>query len=107
MSISPTKAMRFLFLATALPLVAIGAYVLFVDVYAQDLASEDVASRASVVNGDFLATLERIQLISLDGSLFTSELFASLRDLTVEVSPQPVGRDNPFAPLPGRSSSQR
>ena len=37
--------------------------------------------------------------VNLDDSLFSSLTFKNLRDNTVSFSPQPSGRNNPFAPV--------
>lgn len=43
--------------------------------------------------------LERIQNLSIDGKLFERTSYQALVDRTVEVAPEPFGRDNPFAPI--------
>ena len=45
--------------------------------------------------------VDKIKTITLDGSIFTNPEFTSLQDLTVPVPPEPLGKDNPFAPIPG------
>ncbi len=41
--------------------------------------------------------LERIRNLKIDGTLFSRASYQTLVDRTVEVQPEPVGRDNPFA----------
>ncbi len=48
---------------------------------------------------DLVATLLALRAVRLDASLFTDPSFASLKDFSVEIVPEPVGRPNPFAPL--------
>jgi hypothetical protein len=43
-----------------------------------------------------LITLSKLQKIDIDETFFQSEIFQSLKDFSVEIKPQPIGRDNPF-----------
>ncbi|HEY4517659.1 MAG TPA: hypothetical protein VJI74_02115 [Candidatus Paceibacterota bacterium] len=52
------------------------------------------------VGGDLVALLANLQSITLNGAIFTNKIFESLRDFGQDIPPQPVGRPNPFAPLP-------
>ncbi len=52
-----------------------------------------------VLGKDLLAALGKINAIQLDNSIFQSPVYGSLSDFSVEIVPQPVGRDNPFSPL--------
>ncbi len=45
--------------------------------------------------------LNQIQSIQINSSLFQDNTFLSLRDYTVDIPSQNVGRPNPFAPIPG------
>jgi len=63
------------------------------------------SSTVGVRSGDIFttreaaSTLQKIKSIEVDTSLFSGEVFKSLKDFRVEVLPVPVGRDNPFAPV--------
>lgn len=46
---------------------------------------------------DLLSLLLELKAISLSDELFTDPSFASLQDFTVRLSPEPIGRRNPFA----------
>ncbi|HEY4516780.1 MAG TPA: hypothetical protein VJG64_02440 [Candidatus Paceibacterota bacterium] len=48
---------------------------------------------------DLLDSLLALRSVSLDGTIFTNPAFQILRDLTTPITPEPVGRPNPFAPL--------
>lgn len=53
-----------------------------------------------------LALLNQIQRLEIDPSIFDEKtalgaVFATLQDYTVEIPELPVGRANPFAPIPG------
>lgn len=50
-------------------------------------------------NQEFLRVLKNLQNVSLDGSILSSEVFASLVDFGIELTPQPKGRSNPFLPI--------
>ncbi|NDE68000.1 hypothetical protein EB052_00170 [bacterium] len=53
------------------------------------------------VGADVLLLLNRIQSIKIDPSIFNDPAYQSLVDYTVAIPTWNVGRDNPFAPLPG------
>lgn len=61
------------------------------------LSSETVGDH-SEVGKSLIMTLETIRAIKLDKSFLDGPIFASLEDFSTEITPQPVGRDNPFAP---------
>jgi hypothetical protein len=48
---------------------------------------------------DILALLADLENIRLDESIFSDPVFQSLQDISRELSPEPKGRPNPFAPL--------
>jgi hypothetical protein len=62
------------------------------------LSSEEVSIQ-NEVGKQIFATLALIDSLKLDRSMFEGPVYASLRDLTTEISPEPVGRENPFAPI--------
>lgn len=51
------------------------------------------------VGEDVLDLLRQLRLIELDGTIFEDPAFQSLEDFSQELIPEPVGRDNPFAPI--------
>lgn len=57
------------------------------------------SATAAPVGGDLILILGRLQSLSLEASVFENPLFRSLVDFGIELSPEPVGRPNPFAPL--------
>ncbi len=63
------------------------------------LTTEVVANNGP--DADLVATLLALRAVRLDASLFTDPAFVSLRDYSTEIIPEPIGRPNPFAPLPG------
>ena len=46
-----------------------------------------------------LETLFQLKAIQLSGSIFSNPAFQALRDFRTEIVAEPVGRENPFAPL--------
>ena len=48
---------------------------------------------------DILNLLNRMNQIKLDDSVFSNQVFVSLKDTTVTLVSQQTGRNNPFAPL--------
>ncbi len=53
----------------------------------------------SEVGKETLETLLKLRSLSLDGSLFKDEVFKNLTDFSLELESQPIGRNNPFAPI--------
>ncbi len=64
-------------------------------------------SRATIaVGAEIISLLEKLDRITLDTALFQQPTFQSLRDFSITLRPQPVGRPNPFAPIGNDSSAQ-
>jgi hypothetical protein len=60
----------------------------------------DVSTSDVTVSGEqMLVALNRLRAISLDPTFFSDPTFLSLVDFGQVISPQPVGRPNPFAPI--------
>ncbi|HEX9608746.1 MAG TPA: hypothetical protein VGA06_00865 [Candidatus Paceibacterota bacterium] len=53
----------------------------------------------TAVEQDLLVTLLQLRSVELNGRIFSNPAFHSLRDFSQPIAPQPVGRNNPFAPL--------
>lgn len=62
-------------------------------------------SDTGMIGQDLLNLLNELESIELDDSIFSNEIFTSFEDYTIEITAQPVGRDNPFAPLPSAKSA--
>jgi hypothetical protein len=58
----------------------------------------------SDVGAHVLSLLNQIQSLNIDSTIFKDPGFNTLVDYSVEIPPVPVGRPNPFAPLPGYPS---
>ena len=50
-------------------------------------------------NSEFLRVLKNLESVSLDGSFLATEAFTNLIDFSLELTPEPVGRPNPFRPI--------
>lgn len=57
------------------------------------------SSQGSPVSQDTLAVLASLHVIKLDTSIFTNPVFESLTSFGVELTPENVGRRNPFLPV--------
>jgi hypothetical protein len=54
---------------------------------------------STLVGQDILDLVDSLQRVSIDQSVFVNPLFQNLKDFTVTVQREPIGRSNPFAPL--------
>lgn len=57
------------------------------------------ASKAVLQGQEFLARLQELKRIDIDGSIFTDPRFNSLQNFRQGIGEEPTGRDNPFAPV--------
>jgi hypothetical protein len=48
---------------------------------------------------EIIAMLDRLKALKLDGKLLQSDQFKTLNDETHQIVDEPVGRNNPFAPI--------
>jgi len=56
----------------------------------------------SPLNGpdqELVETLLALRSVKLDGTIFSEGAFTQLQDYSTPIIPEPIGRDNPFAPL--------
>ncbi|MBU6427340.1 hypothetical protein KGQ27_03875 [Patescibacteria group bacterium] len=84
-------------------IVALIAYFLFFS-GAPSSSSQSLlqtGSGSDAVGTQVLGLLNQIQALQIDASLFQSQAYRSLQDYSVAIPPQNVGRNNPFAPIPG------
>lgn len=66
---------------------------------AVDVDTSLLGDEQSQVADEFLNTLLNLNTITLEGGIFTDPRFTALVDYTVALTPQPVGRSNPFSPV--------
>ena len=76
-------------------------YYLFVTNNSAELDSDsaDRINQAQLAGQQFLRELNEIKTFELSDELFVDQRFRSFVDFTEPVSPQPIGRENPFAPV--------
>ncbi len=91
-------------LAIALFVSASVGYTVFID--QSHRASAADITEGDVIKKDLFALLDKIESISLDGSIFTDKAFISLQDFSVTLVPETPGRSNPFAPLPSQPAAR-
>jgi hypothetical protein len=91
-------------------IVLIGGYYLYSYFFpgtdtTQTLSVTSPASVDTSIGGELLLVLTDLKTLKLDDSIFSDPEFKNLRNFRVELNPEPVGRDNPFAPISGSGSS--
>jgi hypothetical protein len=64
----------------------------------------DTTGANSAASQQLLVTLANLHTIRLDSNIFNDPVFLSLTDFGVVISPESVGRRNPFAPFTATSS---
>jgi len=52
-----------------------------------------------------LEILLALRSVKLDDAIFSNNSFISLKDFSTKIIPEPVGRPDPFAPLPGEAAA--
>lgn len=62
---------------------------------------------AQNVGSRVLVLLNQINSLKIDSSIFSSDAYRSLVDYSITIPEQPVGRPNPFAPLPGSAPAPK
>lgn len=95
------KKNKILFLVVGLALAGVVWYGLS---GSQPAGSSDAVLSSSEGGGsdveqEVLDTLLELREIRLEGQIFNDPVFNSLRDFGTDIVSEPVGRDNPFAPL--------
>ena len=63
------------------------------------------SSETGVPGQDILTLVEKLKNISISQTIFSSPLFNNLIDFSNPISPEPVGRANPFSPIGSDASS--
>lgn len=53
---------------------------------------------------DIVATLLKLRSVTLTGTIFASQVFLGLKDFSTDITQEPVGRVDPFAPIPSTVS---
>ena len=69
------------------------------------LSTTPTTSSRDPVSQELVATLLTLRAVKLDGTILADPAFLSLKDFSTEIVPEAVGRQNPFAPLPGGAAA--
>lgn len=64
-----------------------------------NLTASSPSGSSPIVGADVLSILQSVSSIKIDTSFFSSPVYQSLVDYSIQVPPQPVGRPDPFAPV--------
>ena len=97
-----TNSSTILILVTVL-VVAAGAYWYF-SVNTGNESPLTVTTTTNDTQAQFQTLLGELQSIKFKTDIFSDPRFKALVDITVSVSPEPVGRTDPFAPVAGATA---
>ncbi|MES2134893.1 MAG: hypothetical protein V4449_01465 [Patescibacteria group bacterium] len=86
-------------IALAVIVVAFFAYSYFFPKDSAPALSAEIAPENVSVDQDLISLLLELKSIKLNDAIFADSAFKSLQDFSQELVPEPVGRNNPFAPL--------
>jgi len=64
-----------------------------------DVSLNRVNGGGAVAEQELLSLLSSLRSIELDESLFSTSVFRSMVDFSQELTPEPIGRINPFLPF--------
>lgn len=65
---------------------------------APTLTTTTVAGATSQ-DSSLVSTLLALRAVKLDGTILSDPAFINLKDFSTQIVPEPIGRDDPFAPL--------
>lgn len=103
-------AAKNLIMILGLATIAFAGYFLYQQQVASQLdtsATSDQELEAMLIKTQvFMARRQALDSVTIDESVFENEVFRSLRTYTRELSSMPVGRDNPFNPIPGQGFAE-
>lgn len=64
-----------------------------------DVLLTQTSANTSKMGAEVLSALNQLKTLKLDGSIFQDKIFLSLEDTSISLTPEPVGRINPFSPI--------
>lgn len=86
-------------LVVALIVVAVVGYYMFKGPEKENLTTVETGAPGTI-GQELVVEINRLKALqNLEGKLFNDSAFVSLQDYTQTVMPQPLGRNNPFAPI--------
>ena len=101
---TPKSSKKTIIIMVVIIVVAIIAYFYYEGgntVTSSSLETSQVTSDAQAAGARVLNLLNQIKSLKIDTSLFSDPAYETLRDYTVAIPQEQVGRANPFAPIPG------
>ncbi len=99
-----TTSKKPLFTIIAIIGAALLAYFFFIGgkAPASDAILQTVATpEANAASARILNLLNQIKSLKIETTIFTNPAYQTLQDYSVPIPAVPVGRPNPFAPIPG------
>ena len=63
------------------------------------LVTTETSVTINDIDQDVVVTLLKLRAIQLSNGIFSDASFTSLKDFSVPIVPEPIGRPDPFAPL--------
>lgn len=97
-----SSLLKNLLIALGLAILVLLAYMLFFRGGDEALLTESsgaLSAQGELETQALLAMTQRLDAIDIDGKIFTDNRFTSLKDFRIELVSEPVGRQNPFAPI--------
>ena len=105
---TPKKSLKSIIIIVGIIVVALIAYFYYEGSKSasnSNLVSTPADVDAQQVGVRVLNLLNQIKSLKIDTTLFSDPSYQTLRDYSVAIPQQNVGRSNPFAPIPGMQSS--
>lgn len=68
------------------------------------LTTNNLGNATGTEDAQIVSTLLQLQAVSLSGTVLGDPGFLSLQDFTTQVVSEPIGRPNPFAPVPASTA---
>lgn len=90
---------RNIFIIVVLVIAAFLVYSFFFTGKSDSVLSQSAGNASASVDNELIALLLELKALKLDDSIFSIPTFQSLQDFSQALVPEPVGRQNPFAPL--------
>jgi len=63
------------------------------------LTKEGTENASNASDQGLVGTLLTLRAVTLSGTILSDPAFVALKDFGIQIVPEPVGRENPFAPL--------
>ena len=98
---SSKKTVITIIIIVAISLIAYFYYQGMTPVSSVSLETTQATTDAQVAGSRVLGLLNQIRSLKIDTSVLQDQVYMSLKDYSVPIPQENVGRQNPFAPLPG------